>query len=48
MILQVNPNLTVSKAHNIEEQVRQAVKKECKSVKEVLMHLDVEDQNPHL
>ncbi|CAG8606647.1 2027_t:CDS:2 [Funneliformis caledonium] len=47
MILQVNPDLTISKAHNIEEQVRQAVKKECKSVKEVLMHLDVEDQCPH-
>ncbi|CAI2187942.1 4293_t:CDS:2, partial [Funneliformis geosporum] len=47
MILQVNPDLTISKAHNIEEQVRQAVKKECKCVKEVLMHLDVEDQSPH-
>jgi len=47
MVLQVDPNITVSKAHHIEEQVRQAVKDEFKSVKEVLMHLDVEDQQPH-
>ena len=46
-MLQVNPDLTVSKAHHIEEQVRKAVKNECKSVKEVLMHLDAEDQEPH-
>ncbi|CAB5183084.1 hypothetical protein RhiirA5_496139 [Rhizophagus irregularis] len=47
MVLQVDPDITVSKAHHIEEQVRRAVKDECKSVKEVLMHLDVEDQQPH-
>ncbi|RIA91710.1 cation efflux family-domain-containing protein [Glomus cerebriforme] len=47
MVLQVNPDMTVSKAHHVEEQVRQAVKNECKSVREVLMHLDVEDQQPH-
>ncbi|RUS20490.1 cation efflux protein [Endogone sp. FLAS-F59071] len=47
LILQVNPELTVSKAHRVEEVVRRAVKQECQQVKEVMIHLDAEKEPPH-
>ncbi|CAG8581921.1 4011_t:CDS:2 [Diversispora eburnea] len=47
MVVQVKPYLTVMNAHSIEEKVREAVKKECKSVKEVLIHLDAYHHEPH-
>ncbi|RUS25580.1 cation efflux family-domain-containing protein [Jimgerdemannia flammicorona] len=47
LVLQVNPDLTVSKAHHVEEVVRRAVKQQCQQVKEVLIHLDAEKEPPH-
>ncbi|KAI8394055.1 cation efflux family-domain-containing protein [Radiomyces spectabilis] len=47
LILQLNPQLPVAKAHSIEQQVRSAIKTECSNVQEVLIHLDAEKQPPH-
>ncbi|CAG8538299.1 11742_t:CDS:2, partial [Racocetra fulgida] len=38
--IQVDPDLKISKARLIEEEIQKEVKKECKSVKEVLVNLD--------
>ncbi|CAG8736156.1 11220_t:CDS:2, partial [Dentiscutata heterogama] len=43
MIVQVDPDLKISKVRHIEEEIQKEVKKECKSVKEVLVNLDTND-----
>ncbi|KAL0073469.1 cation efflux family-domain-containing protein [Phycomyces blakesleeanus] len=47
LVLQLNPQLTISQAHRIEQLVRHTIKTECKLIQEVLVHLDAEKQPPH-
>ncbi|KAG9294153.1 hypothetical protein G9A89_021512 [Geosiphon pyriformis] len=47
MVLQVPPDISVSRARQVEERVRNAIKNECKNVTEVMIHLDVEEPKTH-
>ncbi|KAI8642341.1 cation efflux protein [Parasitella parasitica] len=47
LVIQLNPRLSISRAHEIEQKVRLAIKKDCAHVQEVIIHIDAEKQPRH-
>ncbi|EPB92381.1 hypothetical protein HMPREF1544_00679 [Mucor circinelloides 1006PhL] len=47
LVIQLNPQLSITKAHGIEQKVRLAIKQHCNHVQEVIIHIDAEKQPRH-
>jgi divalent metal cation (Fe/Co/Zn/Cd) transporter len=47
LVIQLNPQLSITKAHEIEQKVRLAIKQHCSHVQEVIIHIDAEKQPRH-
>lgn len=42
LVIQLNPQLSITKAHRIEQKLRWAIQHHCSHVQEVIIHLDHE------
>ncbi|KAI8876715.1 cation efflux protein [Backusella circina FSU 941] len=47
LVLRLNPNLSLTRAHDLEQRVRVAIKNQCSYVQEVIIHIDTENQPRH-
>ncbi|KAK4512896.1 uncharacterized protein ATC70_003606 [Mucor velutinosus] len=47
LVIQLNPHLSITRAHDIEQKVRLAIKHHFSHVQEVIIHIDAEKQPRH-